>query len=64
MIGAIAKLGDLFCEKTEDKNKWKERMLKTGLSGLDFPDDFESLSEEEKEKRLNKVVNLTLGKEE
>jgi hypothetical protein len=64
MVGAIAKLGELFCDKQEDKNKWKERMLKAGLSGLDFPDDFDSLPEEEKEKRLNKVIDFTSGKEE
>jgi len=57
-IGAIAKLGDLFCEKQEDKNDWKKRMLKAGLEnkGLIMPDDWDNLSEEEKEIRLNKVI--------
>ena len=63
-VGMIAKLGDLFCESNEDKNKWKKRMLTAGLPGLDFPDDFDTLPEEEKERRLNEVVNMTLGKEQ
>ena len=60
MVGMIAKLGDLFCDKPEEQNKWKKRMLEAGLSGLDFPDDFDDLPEEEKERRLNEVINLTL----
>lgn len=64
MVGAIAKLGEVFCEKTEDKNKWKQRMLKAGLSGLDFPEDFDTLPEEEKERRLDEVIKLSLNKEE
>lgn len=59
MVGAITKLGEIFCDSTEDKNKWKRRMLEAGLSGLDFPDDFDSLSEEEKERRLDKAIKLT-----
>ena len=63
-VGLIAKLGDLFCTSQEDRNRWKRRMLSTGLSGLDFPDDFDDLPEAEKEKRLNKVIDLTLNKGE
>jgi len=59
MIGAIAKLGELFCDKPEEQNKWKRRMLEAGLTGLVFPDDFDSLPEEEKERRLNEVISLT-----
>lgn len=59
-IGAIAKLGEIFANTTKDKNDWKLRMLKAGLEnkGLSMPDDWDSLSEEEKEKRLNKVTEL------
>jgi len=58
-VGAIAKLGDLFCDNQQDKNDWKKRMLKAGLGnkGLSFPDDWNTLSEAEKEKRLNGVIN-------
>jgi len=32
-------------------------MIKAGLgSGIQMPDDWEELSEEEKEKRLNKII--------
>ena len=42
----------------------KKRMLKAGLGeGLDFPEDWNTLSEDEKEIRLNKVVALAGGKE-
>ena len=61
-VGMIASLGNLFCDSQEDKNKWKKRMLTAGLPGLGFPDDFDALPEDEKEKRLNLCVNLTLDK--
>ncbi len=56
----IARLGDLFCESKEDKNKWKKRMLNAGLknSGLSFPEDWDELSEDEKETRLNKSMEF------
>lgn len=60
-VGAIASLGNLFCDNTADRNKWKRRMLEAGLSGLEFPEDFDSLSEEEKESRINKVIDLALS---
>lgn len=63
-IGAIAKMGEIFADTTAEKNKWKERILKAGISGLDFPEDFDSLSEEEKEKRLDAVIAMTQGKEQ
>jgi len=59
-IGTIAKLGELFCDKPEEQNRWKRRMLEAGLAGLDFPEGFDDLPEEEKERRLNEVINLTL----
>ena len=60
-VGAIASLGNVLCDNTADRNKWKKRMLEAGLSGLDFPDDFDSLPEEEKERRINKVIDLALS---
>ena len=57
-IGAIAKLGEIMCETKKEKNDWKLRMLKAGLEnkGLDVPEDWETLTEEEKETRLNKII--------
>jgi len=59
MIGVIAKMGDIFCDTQKSKNDWKARMLKAGLSnqGLVMPNNWDSLSEEEKENRLDKVIN-------
>jgi hypothetical protein len=57
-VGMVAKLGELFASTTKDKNDWKVRMLKAGLEnkGLSLPEDWESLTEEEKEKRLDGAI--------
>ena len=57
-VADIMALGNIFGTTTDEKNSWKERMLKAGLEnkGLIMPDDWETLSEEEKENRLNKVI--------
>lgn len=56
----IAKLGDVFCNTQKEKNDWKLRMLKAGLEskGLMIPTDWESLTEEQKEIRLNAVLQV------
>jgi len=56
----IASLGDIFGQTQKEKNAWKVRMLKAGLGnkGLDIPEDFDKLSETEKKKRLDKVMNV------
>jgi len=58
-IGAIAMLGDMFGKTQKESNDWKARMLKAGLEnkGLIMPDDWETLSEDDKEARLNAVIN-------
>ena len=58
-IGKIAKLGDVFCTDKKEKNDWKERMVKAGLEnkGLIMPDNWNELNEDEKEKRLDLVLN-------
>ena len=56
-IGNIAKLGNILCNDQKEKNDWKTRMLKAGLPGLSVPEDWNSLTEDEKEKRLNNVIN-------
>jgi hypothetical protein len=57
-VTMVAKLGEVLTENKKEQNDWKKRMLSAGLSGLDFPDDWDSLSEEEKEKRLNRVLEV------
>lgn len=59
-IGIIAMMGDIF-HKGDRKagNDWKARMLKAGLEGrgLIMPSDWETLSEEEKQSRLDGAIN-------
>jgi len=57
-ISTVAQLGEIFCDNQKDKNDWKERMLKAGLEnkGLIMPDDWETLDEDTKQTRLDKVI--------
>ena len=59
-LGAIAMMGEIMGETKKEKNDWKTRMFEAGLSGygLEKPNDWDSLSEDEKEKRLNKVIEM------
>ena len=63
-IGAIASMGEIFGKGKKEKNDWKLRMLKAGLEnkGLQVPEDWDTLSEDEKEKRLNKIIEMTRQK--
>lgn len=56
----IEKMGDILGTNQKEKNDWKARMLKAGLGnkGLIMPDDWDTLSEVEKEKRLNGAINV------
>jgi len=59
MIGAIAQMGEVLTSSKKESNDWKERMIKAGLgSGIDIPEDWDTLSEDEKESRLNKVIEF------
>jgi hypothetical protein len=56
-IGAIAKLGEIMTGSKKESNDWKARMIKAGLGeGIQMPEDWNTLSEDEKESRLNKVI--------
>jgi len=58
MIAGIAKLGEILCDKPEDKNSWKLRMLKAGMGeGFQPPDDWDQLPEAEKQRRLDGAIN-------
>ena len=63
-VAGIAMLGDIFGKTKEEQNSWKARMLKAGMPGLEMPSDWETLSEDEKEARLNAVINQMKGKNE
>lgn len=57
MIGTIAKVGTLFSDDKKEQINWKERMIKAGLGdSITMPDDWDELSDQEKESRLDKVI--------
>jgi hypothetical protein len=58
MIGAIAQMGEVLTGSKKESNDWKERMIKAGLPQIDIPEDWDTLSEDEKEARLNKVIEF------
>lgn len=57
-ISAIAKMGDLFGQSQKEKNDWKTRMIKAGLEndGLIMPDNWDDLPENDRTKRLDRVI--------
>ena len=59
-LGAIMKMGELEMDTPKEQNIWKVRMLKAGIpeEALHMPQDWDDLSEEEKTKRLNKVIEV------
>lgn len=61
-IAMVAKMGEVLAPDQKSKNEWKERMIKAGLgAGIDMPEDWDTLSEDEKEKRLDAVIEHLQG---
>ena len=58
-VSSDLKMGELICDNDKDRNDWKARMLKAGLPQLDFPSDWDELSEAEKKRRLDAVTEQT-----
>lgn len=58
LIAGIAKLGEILGKDQKESNDWKARMIKAGLEnkGLIVPEDWDTLNEDDKEKRLNGVI--------
>jgi len=57
-LGMVAAFGDILCDMPKEKNDWKVRMMKASLGeGVSFPDDWDSLPEKEKTKRLDNALN-------
>jgi hypothetical protein len=59
-VAMVSQLGEIFGKTEKEKNDWKTRMLKAGLEGrgLQMPEDWETLSEAEKKKRLDAVIGV------
>ena len=55
-IAMVAQIGNLLCNEQKEKNDQKKRMLLAGFP-LDIPEDWDLLNENEKENRLNNVIN-------
>lgn len=55
-VAMAAVFGDILCNTKEEKNNWKMRMLKAGIRGIDPPADWDTLPEDEKERRLNGAI--------
>jgi len=55
-----AMLGSLLTNDQAEANTFKKRMLTAGLgdAGLSFPDDFDQLPEEEKQRRLDGALEI------
>lgn len=56
-IGALAMMGDVLGSNQKEKNQLKTSALKS-VRGIDLPDDWDTLSEDEKERRLNGAVGV------
>ena len=58
-IATIASLGSIFGKDQKESNDWKARMIKAGLGnkGLVMPEDWDSLDENTKQARLDKLIN-------
>lgn len=57
MVGKVASLGEIFGKTKKEKNEWKLRMIRAGLGkGLELPSDWDKLSEDEKERRLDLII--------
>ncbi len=53
----VAAIGDILCNTTVERNDWKQRMMKASLGeGVNFPDNWNGLPEEEKTRRLNDAL--------
>jgi len=58
-VATVAKMGEVLAgDSKKAKNDWKARMLKAGLEGrgLIMPEDWDTLSEDEKERRLDGAI--------
>lgn len=58
-VAMVAKMGELLAGPTDKaRNDWKKRMIAAGLEnkGISFPDDWDTLTEKEKKRRLDGAI--------
>lgn len=56
-IAIIAKMGELLTDTQKGANDWKARILKAGIGeALSMPEDWDTLTENEKQDRLDKAI--------
>ena len=56
-VKMVCAFGSILCDTPEEKNKWNKRMIGT-IEGINIPEDFDSLPEEEKARRLKGVLEV------
>lgn len=61
-MAMVMKMGEVLAgDSQKAKNDWKLRMAKAGMGeGMIMPEDWDTLTEDEKERRLNKVIDFNL----
>lgn len=57
-LSAVMALGDIFGGNRSESADWKLRMLKAGVpeGAISLPEDWDTLSDEEKNKRLDAII--------
>ena len=61
LLGMVSALGDIMTDNKKESNKWKERFIMK-QEGIIKPEDWNELTEQENEKRLNGVIDIALDK--
>jgi len=56
-VAMVSAFGDLLCDTPKARNDWKKRMLST-VHGISFPEDFDTLPEEERTRRLDEALKV------
>ena len=55
----VAIMGSTLVKDKKKQNAWKKRFIDL-VPGIDFPDDFDLLSEDEKQRRLDAAIKVGL----
>ena len=59
-VGMVAAFGAIFGKDEKEANDWKKRMIAT-VPGISMPEDFDSLPEAERARRLDAVIEVMKG---